>query len=219
VVKVQNLALFYEKRVPLLKDLNFRLERGRVYALVGPNGSGKTTLLRALSGLMSFETGKIEWSETGRRPYLLQCQDGGFLPRLTGAQNLWFFAALFGISKPEFQKKLDHLEKSLDLEFILNKPFEKLSSGMAQFLSLMRAFLVGGDVLFFDEPTQSLDPEMRNRFWELLQKESPEKCIVFSTHRKEEASFLNVSILKIQNHTILTNAHPILKGVRGGALA
>ncbi len=134
--------------VALLEGLSFSLASGRALVLRGPNGSGKTTLLRALAGLQPPEAGSVEGTED---TIAYAGHSDGLKPTLTVAENLQFWAAVFGSGGIE--AALD----AYDLHDLADRPAGALSAGQKRRLGLSRLLVTGRPLWMLDEPTVSLD--------------------------------------------------------------
>ena len=198
-IEVQNLRKEFDSDQPIFQSLNFSIKSGERVAILGQNGCGKTTLLKILVNLIVPTSGTIKLfgqsadlrSKKFRQTVAwVPASDQGFYSRLTGLENLLFFAALDGFSKSQVLKKIDQFSHFISLEEAQQTPFFLCSSGMKQALSLARAFLSDPKILVLDEPTRSLDLIAAQKLREGLKSWPGSPTIVFSTHVEEEASYL-----------------------------
>lgn len=183
-----------------LSGVSFTVAAGKATAIIGANGAGKSTLLRVLSTLLVPTTGRArvagfdverESSEVRRQIGLHAGGDGGFYARLTGQQNLEFFAALNRLSRAEAAQRIGQLADWLGLGPALERQVRTLSTGTVHRLSLARALLHRPSVLFLDEPTRSLDPLGAAEFRKLLREEIVGRegtTLLFSTHSLQEVA-------------------------------
>ncbi|HEX7950421.1 MAG TPA: ABC transporter ATP-binding protein [Candidatus Limnocylindrales bacterium] len=171
--------------------VSFELSAGRIYGVLGPNGSGKTTLIRMLTGLGRPTTGeaRVLGVQMPSRPNLARIgymtQNEGIYPELTAAENVRFFAAMYGVREPAAAKAaLSVVELSDRAETLAGE----LSGGLRRRLSLACALVHQPPVLFLDEPTVGVDPALRVQFWahfhELARNGT---TIVVSSHVMDEA--------------------------------
>jgi ABC-2 type transport system ATP-binding protein len=160
-----------------LDNLSIRIEPGECVALVGPNGAGKSTLLRVLSTVVlpSSGTAHVHGFDVAqnaaavrRRVGVMTGDDRSFFWRLTGFENLIFFAELQGISNAAAQTRATELLDTLGLASAADRRFSGYSTGMRQRLGLARAILHRPPVLLLDEPTANLDLEHRGHFLDIL---------------------------------------------------
>ncbi|HEY6882171.1 MAG TPA: ABC transporter ATP-binding protein, partial [Polyangiales bacterium] len=145
-----------------LRGVTLRVEQGEIFGLVGRNGQGKTTLIKTTCGLIEPSEGRVqvfgfdstrEAREVKRRVGLVSAEERSFYYRLTGRDNLAFFARLHGIERvPEA------LIETFELGPVIDRPFQEYSSGNKQRLAIARALLPDPPLLLLDEPTRSLDP-------------------------------------------------------------
>ncbi len=184
-----------------LAGVDLTVQRGEIVGLLGPNGSGKSTLLRCASGLLTPTSGtvRVDGQDPARVHTTLRGHiglvvrdDRSFNHRLTGRQNLAFFAALQGVPRDRVEARCRHLLTSLHLTSVADRPFRFYSSGMKQRLSVARALLGEPSLLLMDEATAGLDPGKRSAFYDLLQKLIRERDIgvLYATHDLTEAQYL-----------------------------
>lgn len=147
--------------------ISLAVERGELFGLLGQNGAGKTTLIRMLATTLLPTAGRalVEGHDVVRDPHavrrhigLITGEERSFYLRLTGRQNLEFFAALFRVTGAVARRRIEAMADRLDLAAHLDRPFNQYSSGMRQKLAIMRGLLTEPRVLFMDEPTRALDP-------------------------------------------------------------
>jgi ABC-2 type transport system ATP-binding protein len=151
-----------EPVVEALRGVTLRVEQGEIFGLVGRNGQGKTTLIKTACGLIEPSEGRVrvfgfdsvrEGREVKRRVGLVSADERSFYYRLSGRDNLAFFARLHGVA-PRF----DRLIETFELGPVIDRPFQEYSSGNKQRLAIARALLPDPPLLLLDEPTRSLDP-------------------------------------------------------------
>ncbi|MFQ5718673.1 MAG: ABC transporter ATP-binding protein [Acidobacteriota bacterium] len=190
------------EKVTALRDVDLAVESGEVFGLLGPNGAGKTTLLKILSCLILPDAGRAEIAgrdsaaderAVQRSIGYVTSDERSFYWRLTGTQNLTFFARLHGITGRKIRPLVAGLLERVELTDKAGEPFSSYSSGMKQRLSIARALLHDPPVLFLDEPTRSLDPVSARRIRELVRGELADrdgKTILLATHNLHEAADL-----------------------------
>ena len=149
-------------------EVSFALSAGRIYGMLGPNGSGKTTLIRMLTGLGRPTSGeaRVLGVQMPSRPNLARIgymtQSDGIYPELTAAENVRFFAAMYGVREPGAAEAALAVVELSDRAGTLAS---QLSGGMRRRLSLACALVHRPPVLFLDEPTVGVDPALRVQFW------------------------------------------------------
>jgi ABC-2 type transport system ATP-binding protein len=175
-------------------NLNLKVGKGEIYGLLGPNGAGKTTLIKMLCSIMSPNSGNAQVlgetipdgnisSQIGYMP-----QETGVYLGLTVEQNLKFYGRIFGLETKEIERREDELLKFVDLLDWKYEMAENLSGGMKHRLSLACTLLHQPQVLFLDEPTVGVDPELRVSFWNYFQDlKKRGTTILITTHYMDEA--------------------------------
>ncbi|MGC9514318.1 ABC transporter ATP-binding protein [Methanocrinis sp.] len=182
--------------------LNLSVEKGEVFGILGPNGAGKTTLIKILCTLILPTAGSAQINgfdlerESGRVREsigLVTTDERSFYWRLTGRQNLEFFASLHNFYSDEARDMVDDLLGVVDLRYAADERFLNYSAGMKQRMAIARGLLNDPSVLFMDEPTRSLDPGAAQGLRDFIAEEivgERGKTIFISTHNLEEAEEL-----------------------------
>lgn len=137
----------YEKR-EVLKNISFKVKKGEAVGLIGENGAGKSTMLKLLSRIMYPDTGKIIIN--GRVACLIEL-GAGFHPDMTGRENIYVNAAIFGLSKKEIDSRINDIIFFSELEQFIDNPVRTYSSGMYMRLAFSIAINVDADILLIDE--------------------------------------------------------------------
>lgn len=176
--------------------LDLEIRRGEVFGLLGPNGSGKTTTIRMLCGLLLPTSGSAEvagydigtQSEAVRRRIGYMSQRYGLYDELTVAENLRFYASVYGlVGKARDERLAEHVER-LGLGERLAQRAGTLSGGWKQRLALACATAHHPDLVFLDEPTAGVDPAARRTFWEIIyQLAQSGTTVLVTTHYMDEA--------------------------------
>lgn len=194
------LRLDFKKRKPMraLEDISFSLKKGCVLGILGPNGAGKTTLLKIISTLILPEKGSVKVNGfcVGKDDEkiksllgLIVDDERSFYWRLTGRQNLEFFACLYGLDKKSANARIGELLTLFKADYA-DKRFDAYSTGMKKRFALIRGLLHNPGLLLFDEPTRSLDYasafNLRNFIKENLVK-AQGKTVIITTHQMDEA--------------------------------
>lgn len=179
-----------------LKDVSFTLERGKILGILGPNGAGKTTLLKVLSTLILPDAGSFTLK--GLRPGaddlrikaligLASSEERSFYWRLTGRQNLAFFATLYGVPPRSAASRISTLFDLFNVAYE-KKRFDSYSAGMKRKFELIRALIHDPEILLLDEATKSLDYSAACEMKELVAKMAAAgKTILYATHDMDEA--------------------------------
>ena len=176
-----------DKKIIALKNINLKVKKGEIFGLLGPNGAGKTTLVSILTTLLQPTSGyaKVLGFNILDNPNLIKSNVGLMLGgdmiyyRLTGYQNLRFFAKIYDIK--DYKNKIAELARYLDLTKWMNQYVEKYSKGMKLKLALGRVLLTDPKILFLDEPMLGLDPKSVKKISELLRNLN--KTIFLTSHQ------------------------------------
>ncbi len=187
------------KRIVGLDGVGLEVPAGEIFGILGPNGAGKTTLLKILACLILPTRGRafVNGFDVARRNEPVKRSIGfvtsderSFYWRLTGRENLHFFARLYGLGAPEARDRCSALLGEMDLVDVADRQFMAYSSGMKQRLAIARALLHDPAILCLDEPTRSLDPiaaKHLRRFVSERLNASRGKTILLATHNLQEA--------------------------------
>jgi ABC-2 type transport system ATP-binding protein len=179
--------------------VSFTVGRGEAFALLGPNGAGKTTLIRILTALCLPTAGRarINGFDLLTQPLELKKCIGIVHQRmnidndLTAEENLWLHARLHHMMKDTARARIKTLLDFVELSERKNQVIRNFSGGMKRRLMIARAVLHEPKLLFLDEPTIGLDPQVRRRIWQLIRQMHKDGLTVFlTTHYIEEAEQL-----------------------------
>ncbi len=226
IIETHNLTKKFDKLVAVDK-LNLSVNEGEIFGLLGPNGAGKTTTLSMLATLLPPTEGhatvngfdvKKNSSEV-RHCIGFVFQDPSSDDLLTGRENLYLHALMYGVDMKNINKRMDELLELVDLKDRQHERMKKYSGGMRRRLELARGLLHNPKVLFLDEPTLGLDPQTRQHLWTYIKKLSQEKkiTIIITTHYMEEADMLCDRIAIIDHGKIAAMDTPEkLKSKLGG---
>jgi len=195
-----------------LSGVDLRLPPGTITGLTGPNGAGKSTLLRILSGRLTPDTGTIALDGTEAddaalrsRAALAETGTRNFYPRLSAADNLYFFGALYGLSRAAVRERTGALMGPLGIgSDDLEKRVDALSEGAAQKLSLARALLRRASALFLDEPARNLDLQSAAGFSALIKDLAAKEglAVLYAAHNPEELAKVCRRVLVMENGKI-----------------
>ncbi|MBF0281977.1 MAG: ABC transporter ATP-binding protein [Zetaproteobacteria bacterium] len=173
--------------------LHLSIAHGEIFGLLGPNAAGKSTLLRMLCGILSPDSGKIKLldmdlskhGEKMKQHIGYVAQSFALYPELTVAENLHFYAGLYGIDD---QAHLQSLLETFELVAIQKQRAGNLSGGYKRRLSIACALVHNPQIIFLDEPTAGIDPFTRKELWQqFYQLSNAGKTLVVTTHYMEEA--------------------------------
>jgi ABC-2 type transport system ATP-binding protein len=197
-----------------LKGIDLQIEEKEIFGILGPNGAGKTTLLSILSTLLLPDRGDVHIlgmdvlhdERQIRKKVNIVSGNANFLWSLTVKENLHYYGMLYGLTGKEREKKVETLINLFNLKEHRNIPFDELSTGMKQRLSLAKSLINDPEVLFLDEPTVGLDPDVSIRIREeiLSIHKNRGMTILVTTHNMKEAEYLCGRIAFLKEGKILT---------------
>jgi ABC-2 type transport system ATP-binding protein len=211
MLEIHHLCKAYGKR-QVLHNLSLQIPPGEVYGLIGSNGAGKTTTINILCNLLQFDSGKVEIagcqiSAETKRLIGVVPQENLMYKNLTCAENLNFFARIYGLSGAERKQRVRECLILVNLLDRANSVVENLSGGMQRRLSMALALVHHPKLMILDEPTTGLDVEARYEIWELIRNlQQQQITVLLTTHLLEEAERL------CQRIGILKNGHLIAEG-------
>jgi len=212
-----------------LAGVSFEVESGEAVAIVGHNGAGKTTLLRILATLIVPTRGRamlggfdVERDGAGARGKLGYHTGGdeGFYARLTGRENLEFFAAMNNLSGADAAKRIAAVTEWMGISEELDRQVRTLSTGMTHRLGLARALLHGPAVLLLDEPTRSLDPLAAAEFRHLLKEDLVRQrgtTLLFASHTLSEVEQVGDRVMLLDHGKLIACESPARLRARTGA--
>ena len=193
-ITIDKLNFRYGK-LKVIDDISMEIQAGTSFGLLGPNGAGKTTLIRLMVGLLKPASGSIKCLR--KTPSPANARLTGYMPQLPALyselsveQNIDFFARIYGLrNKKERAKRVEEVIKLIDLWSKRKTQAMKLSGGMKQRVSLGCAIVHQPPLLFLDEPTVGLDPELRVHFWEYFKSLTQGGVtLVISSHTFDDAA-------------------------------
>ena len=175
LVEAENLCRSFGP-VKALDGLNFSVEQGEIFGLMGPDGAGKTTCLRILCGLMRPTSGKaiVLGNDVAKDPEAIKdrigymAQPAKLYEDLTVKENIELYADLYQVPKDRYEQRMKRLLEFSGLAPFTGRLFRDLSGGMKQKVGLSCALIHTPRVLFLDEPTNGVDPVSRRDFWKIL---------------------------------------------------
>ncbi|MBI4230096.1 MAG: ABC transporter ATP-binding protein [Planctomycetes bacterium] len=194
-------SLRWVRRLPpveALRGVDLQVREGEIVGLLGANGSGKSTLLKILATLVLPDAGRVEVGgvdlarqpgEVRRRVGFASADERSFYWRLTGRENLAFFAAFHGLAPRDADGRIDRLREEIGLD-ALDRRYGEYSTGMRHRLAIARALLHEPRILLLDEPTRSLDPIAADVLRGILRRTLAGRkgcAILLATHDLQEA--------------------------------
>lgn len=198
MIRTQGLSKRFNGR-PAVEDLDLEVQRGEIFGYLGPNGAGKTTTVRLLACLVAPSKGTA-WvndyqvgidSDAIRATVGILTEAPGLYDRMSAARNLDIFGRLYGMPAAQREAQIRRYLQLLDLWDHRDQPVGAFSKGMRQKLALARALLHEPPVLFLDEPTAALDPEIAKTVRDFIAElKHKGRTIFLCTHNLDEAERL-----------------------------
>jgi len=210
IVQVRNLTKRFGE-FTAVDGISFEIRQGEILGLLGPNGAGKTTTIQILLGVITPTSGEIRVFGRpfdGHREEILRKVNFSStyvsMPQaLTVEENLWVVAKLYGLDR--IASRVDDVVKRLEMEEFRTKVTRKLSSGQMTRLSLAKAFLTDPQVLFLDEPTASLDPDIADKTRALIKeiRRTAGLTVLYTSHNMREMEEMSDRIIFLQRGRIV----------------
>ena len=202
-----------------LDKMNVDIPEGELFGLLGPNGAGKTTTIRMLATVLlpTEGTATVNGYDIIKEPEKVRESIGVLLMgersvywKLTGRENLEYFAAMYHIPPRLAKERIEFLLDLVDLSDRADDYVERYSSGMKQRLAIARSLIHDPPVIFMDEPTLGLDPSAARNLRSFIQRLNKEegKTILLTTHYMEEADHLCERVAIINHGKIITLDQP-----------
>lgn len=203
-----------------LHGVDLRLFRGEILSVVGPNGAGKSTLIQILLGLLIPDSGSLSilgYDGTKERRLVAHrvnyaSTDLSLPYSLTVYENLKVYSLIYNLS--DWKSRVDRLINDFDLEKMVSRRVGSLSTGQVARLGIAKALLTDPEILFLDEPTATLDPEVSGQLREFLRKKVKETgmSLLYTSHNMREVERLSDRIV------LLVGGRVIREGTMGDLL-
>ena len=210
-IQIKNLSKKYKDTLAV-NNINFSIEKNKTLGLLGPNGCGKTTSIGMMLGLIKPTSGEIlidnKNIESFKRDEILSRINFASpyieLPKkLTVRQNLEVYGRLYGIK--DLNDRLDEISEDLDIQKFFNRKTGELSSGQKNRVSLAKSLINKPEILFLDEPTASLDPDIGDFVRTYIQKyrSKNQVTVLLASHNMNEVERLCDSIIMMKQGEII----------------
>jgi len=208
------------KKITVLKKINYKFNKGKVYSLVGPSGSGKSTLLNILSlidrpsiGSIKIENSNINFSNSPMIDKIrakkigIIYQQNNLLPDFTALENVYLASLALDDNKKKALDKAKNIIKKMGLINRVNHYPSELSGGEVQRISIARALINEPQIILADEPTGSLDQSTAKEVFDILYKlKSSNRLIIYATHNRFFANMADCKLEMIDGNIKTVNA-------------
>jgi ABC-2 type transport system ATP-binding protein len=212
-------------------NLNISVDSGEIFGLLGPNGAGKTTTVSMLCTILKPSSGTatvdghdiVREASKVRKSIGIVFQDPSVDDRLTGRENLYMHANLYGVPSSLQKERINRILKLIELEDRADDLLRTYSGGMRRRLEIGRGLVHQPKVLFLDEPTVGLDPQTRDHIWRYIKelKEANDITVVLTTHYMDEADRLSdrIAIMDHGKIVILDTPEKLKQTLEGDVVA
>ena len=195
-IEINNLTKKFKEKTAV-NNMNLKIEKGEMFALLGTNGAGKTTTIKMLSTLILPTEGNIRIDgldiikDRQKIKELLNVspQETAIAPNLSVKENLEFMAGVYQITNKE--ERINELVKMFKLEEVLKQKAKTLSGGWQRKVSIAISLINEPEILFLDEPTLGLDVISRKELWNIIENLKGKITVILTTHYMEEAESLS----------------------------
>ena len=217
IISFENVNKFYED-THVLKNINFEIEKGKVYTLLGPSGCGKTTILRIIAGFTDVSNGKVTLNGAdvtnlppNKRKVNTVFQDYALFPHMNVFENIAFGLRLKKTPENIIKEKVADALKMVQLSGYENREISQMSGGQQQRVAIARALVNEPEVLLLDEPLSALDLKLRTDMQYELRELQQRLGItfIFVTHDQEEALAMSDEIFVMSKGEIVQSGTPV----------
>jgi len=202
-------------RFTAVNHINFSIKKGEILGFLGPNGAGKTTTIKMMTGLLKITSGQVLINgmdaEKNRKKIKritgYMSQKFSLYPLLNSLENIEFFGGISGLSKSRIREKQVEIGESVDA-VVLKQKVADIPPGIKQKVALFVCLMTDPEIIFLDEPTSGVDPEVRRDFWfEIYRLKKEGKTILVSTHNLDEVEYAD-RMLIIHHGNIILQGEP-----------
>ncbi len=216
MIKIEGLSFSYADKT-VLKEIDISADKGDLLAVLGPNGVGKTTLISILTGKLEVQSGKVElcdidikdgFSNELKKRIGVMRDIEGLYTKMTGYEYLRFVATLYEYPVDKIDERIDYLAKKYNIENEIDRQIKKYSAGTKKKLEFCAAVLHEAEILFLDEPFESVDPVVCFEIKEFLKEyaETQNSIVVITSHILETIEHL------CSNYVIINKGYVVDSG-------
>ena len=222
MIEIKNVSKTYNRKKKVLKDVNFKIESGEIFAFIGHNGAGKTTMIKSIVGILDFEEGDILIDNKSIKEEPIECKKiMAYVPdnpdlyeNMKAIDFINFICDMYEISEEKRKENTLKYAKMFEIEDKLNDDISSFSHGMKQKVALISALAHDPKVLIMDEPFVGLDPKAVYDMKEIMREMVKNgKTIFFSTHILDVAEKLCDRVAIIKNGSIVKVGN--MKDIKG----
>lgn len=216
IIELRHVKKCYEKDTPVIKDFSLTIKKGEFVTFLGPSGCGKTTILRMIGGFEQPTGGEIllhgkdiSKLPPAKRPINTVFQKYALFPYLNIYDNIAFGLKMKKVPKEVIREKVKKVLEVVDLEGFEKRKISTLSGGQQQRVAIARALALHPKIMYFDEPTSSLDPEITAEVLRLLKQLASEKMtMVIVTHEIDFARAVSDRVIFMDGGLVVENGKP-----------
>lgn len=210
IIEIKNLT----KRFGTFTAVNavdFTIKKGEILGFLGPNGAGKTTTIKMINGLLKISAGQIlikGMDAVKKRKELKKImgymsQKFSLYPLLNSLENIEFFGGISGLSRQKIKEKQEEIQSEIATS-LLKQGVGDIPPGIRQKVSLFVCLMTNPEIIFLDEPTSGVDPEVRRDFWfEIYRLKTQGKTILVSTHNLDEVEYADRMLILHQGNLLM----------------
>jgi ABC-2 type transport system ATP-binding protein len=210
MIEIRNLTKKFGSFTAVNK-ISFDIRKGEILGFLGPNGAGKTTTIKMINGLLKISGGEIRiknMDAVKHRKKLKQImgymsQKFSLYPLLNALENIEFFGGISGLPRKIIKEKQEVLKAGMD-KALLKQRITEIPPGIRQKIALFVCLMTDPEIIFLDEPTSGVDPEVRRNFWfEIYRLKTLGKTILVSTHNLDEVEYADRMLIIHQGNLLM----------------
>ncbi len=214
IIEIKNLTKRFG-HFTAVNDINFNIKKGEILGFLGPNGAGKTTTIKMITGLLKRTAGEIlvkgmdAEKNRGKIKKIMgyMSQKFSLYPLLNSLENIEFFGGISSLSKKAIKEKQAYIMETIDPALLKQKTGD-IPPGIRQKIALFVCLMTDPEIIFLDEPTSGVDPEVRRNFWlEIYNLKQQGKTILVSTHNLDEVEYAD-RLLILHKGNLIVEGEP-----------